>query len=311
MHSSHSINFKTHDRYLFQGQEMDDEVKGEGNSVNYTFRMHDPRLGRFFAIDPLADQFPYYSPYQFCSNSPILAVEFEGLESSVQLNFSETSVSISRNEDNQFIITTDQLNQIPSNNKAMANGAWGIRDLRAGGQWELYCPDCMGPYGGGAYVRLILPKLQVIRYIEVEKEREVIIPGTPEIPAKFKNINKETSVLSHYRNGDTQAENLKGAVDFAGIRVKSARGAGKFKSLNFVAKVDNAETRQILAKLKDTYGSVNFSINSKMDSDYSYQAIYSIRVKIKDKVAAVPDKVVIEKYTEKVPVTVDPIIITP
>lgn len=38
--------------YGFQGQEKDDEVKGEDNSINYKFRMHDPRLGRFFAVDP-------------------------------------------------------------------------------------------------------------------------------------------------------------------------------------------------------------------------------------------------------------------
>ncbi len=31
----------------FQGQEKDDEIKGEGNSLNYTYRMHDPRLGGF------------------------------------------------------------------------------------------------------------------------------------------------------------------------------------------------------------------------------------------------------------------------
>ena len=34
-------------RFGFQGQEQDDEVKGSGNAVNYTYRMHDPRLGRF------------------------------------------------------------------------------------------------------------------------------------------------------------------------------------------------------------------------------------------------------------------------
>jgi CHASE3 domain sensor protein len=28
-------------RYGFQGQEKDDEIKGEGNSLNYTFRMYD------------------------------------------------------------------------------------------------------------------------------------------------------------------------------------------------------------------------------------------------------------------------------
>lgn len=32
-------------RYGFQGQEEDNELKGEGNSLNYTFRMHDPRVG--------------------------------------------------------------------------------------------------------------------------------------------------------------------------------------------------------------------------------------------------------------------------
>ena len=50
--------------------------------MNYTFRMHDPRVGRFFATDPLEAKFPFYSPYQFTSNSPIMAVELEGLESS-------------------------------------------------------------------------------------------------------------------------------------------------------------------------------------------------------------------------------------
>ena len=37
-------------RYGFQGQEKDDELKGGGNSLNYTFRMHDPRVGKFFAV---------------------------------------------------------------------------------------------------------------------------------------------------------------------------------------------------------------------------------------------------------------------
>ena len=67
-------------RYGFQGQEKDDELKGEGNSLNYTFRMHDPRVGRFFAIDPLAGHYPHNSPYAFSENIVINAVELEGLE---------------------------------------------------------------------------------------------------------------------------------------------------------------------------------------------------------------------------------------
>jgi RHS repeat-associated protein len=70
-------------RYGFQGQERDDEVKGEGNSANYKYRMHDPRTGRFFAVDPLAYKYPHNSPYAFSENIVINAIELEGLESHV------------------------------------------------------------------------------------------------------------------------------------------------------------------------------------------------------------------------------------
>jgi len=78
-HSSASIN-NGHYRYGFQGQETDDEIKGKGNSVNYKYRMHDPRVGRFFAVDPLASKYPHNSPYAFSENRVIDAIELEGLE---------------------------------------------------------------------------------------------------------------------------------------------------------------------------------------------------------------------------------------
>ena len=67
-------------RYGFQGQEKDDELKGEGNSYAYTFRFHDPRIGRFFAIDPLTSDYPWYTPYSFSGNKVIAFTELEGLE---------------------------------------------------------------------------------------------------------------------------------------------------------------------------------------------------------------------------------------
>jgi RHS repeat-associated protein len=67
-------------RYGFQGQEKDDEIKGEGNSLNYTFRMHDPRVGRFFAVDPLFREYPHNSTYAFSENRVIDLNELEGLE---------------------------------------------------------------------------------------------------------------------------------------------------------------------------------------------------------------------------------------
>jgi RHS repeat-associated protein len=67
-------------RYGFQGQEKDDEIKGDGNSINYKYRVHDPRIGKFLSIDPLYKKYPFYSPYAFSGNRVIDAVEQEGLQ---------------------------------------------------------------------------------------------------------------------------------------------------------------------------------------------------------------------------------------
>lgn len=67
-------------RFGFQGQEMDNEIKGTGNSINYAYRVHDPRLGRFLSIDPLSNKFPWNSPYAFSENRVIDGIELEGLE---------------------------------------------------------------------------------------------------------------------------------------------------------------------------------------------------------------------------------------
>lgn len=42
--------------------------------------MHDPRLGRFFAVDPLAPKYPHNSPYAFSENDVIRSIDLEGLE---------------------------------------------------------------------------------------------------------------------------------------------------------------------------------------------------------------------------------------
>jgi len=44
--------------YGFQGQERDDEVKGDGNSYDFLFRIYDPRLGKFLSTDPLEGEYP-------------------------------------------------------------------------------------------------------------------------------------------------------------------------------------------------------------------------------------------------------------
>jgi RHS repeat-associated protein len=72
-------NAKNH-TYGFNGKMNDNEVKGEGNQIDYGARIYDPRLGRFLSVDPLQKKFPELTPYQFASNSPIANVDLDGKE---------------------------------------------------------------------------------------------------------------------------------------------------------------------------------------------------------------------------------------
>lgn len=74
-------------RYGFNGQESDSEVKGAGNHIDFKFRGYDPRIGKFWSIDPLAKVFAWNSPYAFAENRPIDGVDFEGLEWSKKISY--------------------------------------------------------------------------------------------------------------------------------------------------------------------------------------------------------------------------------
>jgi RHS repeat-associated protein len=69
-------------RYGFNGKENDNEIKGIGNQQDYGMRIYDPKLGRFLSVDPITKQYPELTPYQFASNSPIEAIDLDGLERS-------------------------------------------------------------------------------------------------------------------------------------------------------------------------------------------------------------------------------------
>jgi RHS repeat-associated protein len=63
-------------RYGYQGSEGDDEIKGEGNSYTTFYRQLDPRLGRWWSIDPKASA--HESPYVSMGNNPLMYTDNEG-----------------------------------------------------------------------------------------------------------------------------------------------------------------------------------------------------------------------------------------
>ena len=65
-------------RYLYQHQENQDDL--DYGEYQYKYRMHDPTMGRFKSVDPLADKYAYNSTYAFSENRVIDGIELEGKE---------------------------------------------------------------------------------------------------------------------------------------------------------------------------------------------------------------------------------------
>jgi RHS repeat-associated protein len=74
-------------RYGFNGKELDPEGMGGGGATyDYGFRIYNPALGRFLSVDPLFQSFPWYTPYQFAGNKPIVAIDLDGLEERIVIS---------------------------------------------------------------------------------------------------------------------------------------------------------------------------------------------------------------------------------
>jgi RHS repeat-associated protein len=69
-------------RFGFQGQEKNSDLSGvDGGHLDFQFRIHDARLGRFLSVDPLYASYPWNSTYAFAENKVIRFIDLEGAES--------------------------------------------------------------------------------------------------------------------------------------------------------------------------------------------------------------------------------------
>jgi RHS repeat-associated protein len=65
-------------RSLFQGKEFEKDINL--NWYDFDARMYEPALGRFNGVDPLANKFNAWSPYNFTLNNPVMYVDPTGTE---------------------------------------------------------------------------------------------------------------------------------------------------------------------------------------------------------------------------------------
>ena len=63
-------------RYRYNGKELNPDL----GLYAYGVRYYDPTIGRFTGVDPIADQLPHVSTYNYAENGPIANIDLYGLQ---------------------------------------------------------------------------------------------------------------------------------------------------------------------------------------------------------------------------------------
>jgi RHS repeat-associated protein len=119
-------------RYGFNGKETDTET----DLQDYGFRIYNPSICKFLSVDPLDEKYPWYTPYQFAGNNPLLSVDIDGLEESNTINETQKTHTVKSGDTysslaKQYDVTVEQLRSW--------NG-YGDKNIPVGAQLKISAP---------------------------------------------------------------------------------------------------------------------------------------------------------------------------
>ncbi len=180
---------KLENKFKFSSKELQIQEFSDFSGLNlYDFhaRQHDPQIGRFLQIDPMADSYFKFTPYNYVANNPINGIDPDGRDI-IFLNAStgakgagHAAVIIGNPKDGWFYYSL---------NGTKEHGAYG----------ESYMPDIGTPLGNGTDInQLVLEANNINKAHPQAYDRYVAIKTTPEEDRAMKLKAREVAASKTY-----------------------------------------------------------------------------------------------------------------
>ncbi|MCC5943557.1 MAG: hypothetical protein JJT94_01375 [Bernardetiaceae bacterium] len=172
-------------RFGFNGKEDDNDV---GDIQDYGFRIYNKAIARFLSVDPLAPDYPWYTPYQFAGNRPIIAIDLDGLEEYIVTNTSNVPHSKTQlsNLDTRMLINMHTAQD--GNRKGLRAIRRVARRLnRAGGDWSKVKLKRAIDFNAAFDLAVNLPVMQYLNKHSSNIDVQQIMANQEVIDQKFKD----------------------------------------------------------------------------------------------------------------------------
>ncbi|UGU18158.1 NucA/NucB deoxyribonuclease domain-containing protein [Sinomicrobium kalidii] len=189
------INGRKHNKETFQDQEFTEDL---GLNVHeWKYRIGDPAIGRFWQVDPLAEDYVYNSTYAFAENKLGMGIELEGLEiTSFDLRQTRREKAVLKGE-----MTKEQY---MAENKAEATGALTGLSVVLPGPEDLVIAGVVSTKVGGAILKG-LTKIFGKSSSKADDVTEIII-----------DANKHPESAQHLDEAIQAGKSNEGVIDRAG-----------------------------------------------------------------------------------------------